>query len=138
MFQNIVNAFKNKEIRTKILITIALLFVYRLGCWLPVPGISPGSLVAENDTLLGLLSQIAYENYKRNSVTYAELGDTIAYPHGKHRTGYEHKRNEYRNPNFIIRITEYTIAYTAALIPAYGNTCSLRNRKYKRSDFGKS
>lgn len=58
MFQNIVNAFKNKEIRTKILITIALLFVYRLGCWLPVPGISPGSLVAENDTLLGLLSQI--------------------------------------------------------------------------------
>ena len=40
MFKTIVNAFKDKEIRKKILITIALLLVYRLGCWLPVPGIN--------------------------------------------------------------------------------------------------
>lgn len=39
MFQTIVNAFKIKEVRKKILITIALLFVYRLGCYIPVPGI---------------------------------------------------------------------------------------------------
>ncbi len=39
MFQTIVNAFKIKEVRNKILITIALLFVYRLGCHIPVPGI---------------------------------------------------------------------------------------------------
>ena len=38
MFQTIVNAFKIKEVRRKILITIALLFVYRLGCHIPVPG----------------------------------------------------------------------------------------------------
>ncbi len=40
MFQTIVNAFKIKEVRRKILITIALLFVYRLGCYIPVPGTS--------------------------------------------------------------------------------------------------
>lgn len=40
MFQTIVNAFKIKEVRRKILITIALLFVYRLGCYIPVPGIN--------------------------------------------------------------------------------------------------
>ena len=40
MFQTIVNAFKIKEVRRKILITIALLFVYRLGCYIPVPGVS--------------------------------------------------------------------------------------------------
>ncbi len=40
MFQTIVNAFKIKEVRVKILITIALLFVYRLGCYIPVPGIT--------------------------------------------------------------------------------------------------
>ena len=39
MFQTIANAFKIKEVRRKILITIALLFVYRLGCHIPVPGV---------------------------------------------------------------------------------------------------
>ena len=39
MFQTIVNAFKIKEVRNKMLITLALLFVYRLGCYIPVPGI---------------------------------------------------------------------------------------------------
>ncbi len=39
MFQTIVNAFKIKEVRRKILITIALLFVYRIGCYIPMPGI---------------------------------------------------------------------------------------------------
>ncbi len=39
MWQTIVNAFKIKEVRRKILITIALLFIYRLGCYIPVPGV---------------------------------------------------------------------------------------------------
>ena len=39
MLKTIVNAFKIKEIRRKILITIALLFVYRIGCYIPVPGV---------------------------------------------------------------------------------------------------
>ncbi len=39
MFQTIVNAFKIKEIRRKILITIGILFIYRLGCYIPVPGV---------------------------------------------------------------------------------------------------
>lgn len=61
MIKTLVNAFKNKEVRTKILITIALLFVYRLGCWLPVPGISAAvqdSVTGSEDTLLTLLSSI--------------------------------------------------------------------------------
>ncbi len=40
MFQTIINAFKIKEVRRKILITIALIFVYRLGCYVPVPGVT--------------------------------------------------------------------------------------------------
>lgn len=61
MIKTLVNAFKNKEVRTKILITIALLFVYRIGCWLPVPGISAAvqnSVSGSEDTLLTLLSSI--------------------------------------------------------------------------------
>lgn len=40
MWQTIVNAFKIKDVRRKILITLALLFVYRIGCYIPVPGVS--------------------------------------------------------------------------------------------------
>ncbi len=38
MFETLKNAFKVKEIRVKIWITLAFLFVYRLGCYIPVPG----------------------------------------------------------------------------------------------------
>ena len=61
MFQTLVNAFRNKDVRKKILITLALLFVYRLGCWLPIPGINgetySGS--AGSGDILGLLSMIS-------------------------------------------------------------------------------
>ena len=40
MWQTIVNAFKIKDVRRKILITIGLLFVYRIGCYIPVPGVN--------------------------------------------------------------------------------------------------
>ena len=38
MFKTIANAFKVKDVRRKILITLLLLFIYRVGCWLPIPG----------------------------------------------------------------------------------------------------
>ncbi len=47
MFQTIINAFKIKEVRRKILITIALIFVYRLGCYIPVPGVTAFSGLTE-------------------------------------------------------------------------------------------
>ena len=59
MFETLKNAFKNKEVRTKILITIALLFIYRLGCWIPIPGINAAALDSgTTDGLLGLLNGI--------------------------------------------------------------------------------
>ena len=39
MFETIKNCFKVKEIRKKIFITLLLLLVFRLGCYIPVPGI---------------------------------------------------------------------------------------------------
>jgi len=38
MFKTIANAFKVKDVRKKILLTLLLLFIYRVGCWLPIPG----------------------------------------------------------------------------------------------------
>ena len=39
MFETIKNAFKIKEVRKKIFWTLFLIFVYRIGCFIPVPGI---------------------------------------------------------------------------------------------------
>ena len=39
MFETIKNCFKNKEIRKKIWITLLILLVFRLGCYIPIPGI---------------------------------------------------------------------------------------------------
>ncbi len=47
MFQTIINAFKIKEVRKKILITLALVFVYRLGCYIPVPGVTAFNGIGE-------------------------------------------------------------------------------------------
>lgn len=58
MWQTIVNAFKIKEVRRKILITIALIFVYRLGCYIPVPGITSFAGL-ENYTFLTIMSGVS-------------------------------------------------------------------------------
>ncbi len=42
MFETLKNAFKVKEIRVKIWYTILFLIIYRLGCYIPVPGIGTG------------------------------------------------------------------------------------------------
>ncbi len=63
MFQTLINAFRNKDVRRKILITLGLLLIYRIGCWLPIPGISSevygGTAEGQTtNTLLYLLSSI--------------------------------------------------------------------------------
>lgn len=58
MFQTLVKAFKIKEVRNKILITLALLVVYRIGCYIPVPGISAGGLLGDTSESNFLYLQI--------------------------------------------------------------------------------
>lgn len=61
MFKTIVDAFKVKEIRNKILITLGLLLIYRLGCWLPVPGINVSAFSESigGQDFLSLLSSVS-------------------------------------------------------------------------------
>lgn len=58
MFKNIIEAFKIKEVRRKIWLTLAILLVYRIGCWIPTPGISLGAF-ADNVDDGGFLSIIS-------------------------------------------------------------------------------
>ena len=62
MFKNFINAFKVKEIRNKILLTFLLVLIYRLGCWIPVPGVDASafaSQVSGDEGFLGLLSSVS-------------------------------------------------------------------------------
>lgn len=61
MFKTLAEAFKIKEVRNKIILTLVLLFIYRLGCWLPIPGIDTGVLRSgvEGNTFLSLLSSVS-------------------------------------------------------------------------------
>lgn len=58
MWQRLINAFSDREIRRKILFSLAILLIFRLGCYIPVPGIAYDTLekAVGDNTLLGLMS----------------------------------------------------------------------------------
>ena len=60
MLQTIKNAFKSPEIRKKMLLTLGILLIYRLGCFVPIPGINLSTTfgaATEND-FMAMLSMI--------------------------------------------------------------------------------
>lgn len=61
MFKTLADAFKIKEVRNKLLLTLLLLFIYRVGCWIPIPGIDSEALGlnVENNMFLSLLSAVS-------------------------------------------------------------------------------
>lgn len=70
MFKTLGSAFKNKELRKGILMTLLFLLIYRLGCYLPVPGLK-ASVYADavnSETGTGILSLL-------NAVTGSALSN---------------------------------------------------------------
>lgn len=70
MFKTLGSAFKNRDIRKKILITLLLLLIYRLGCYLPIPGLEPSvySDAVSSETGTGILTLL-------NAVTGSALAN---------------------------------------------------------------
>jgi preprotein translocase subunit SecY len=60
MFKTLKEAWLNKDIRKKIFIVIGLVLLFRLGCWIPVPGINASAFShqVEGQTFLQLLSGV--------------------------------------------------------------------------------
>ena len=76
MFKTRASAFKNRELRKSMIITLILLLVYRLGCYLPTPGLSSAlyeSLVGSDTT--GVLSLL-------NAVTGSALSNAAIFALG--------------------------------------------------------
>lgn len=59
MFETLKNAFKSKDIRIKIWFTLALILVYRIGCYIPLPMINSGAVedwFTKGEDFFGILS----------------------------------------------------------------------------------
>ena len=61
MLETLKNAFKTKEIRVKIFLTLALLLVYRIGCFIPVPGLSADAIgdIFDQTSFLNILTSMS-------------------------------------------------------------------------------
>ena len=72
MFKTLKNAWAVKEIRMKILFTLAMLFIYRLGNFIPLPFVNREALqsffTANNSSLLGFLDMMAGGALSRLSI----------------------------------------------------------------------
>ena len=71
--------FKNKEIRNRILFTLAMLFVFRLGGGIPMPGINTQALTAGigDNGLLGMMNLLGGGAMERFSVFSMGVGPYI-------------------------------------------------------------
>jgi len=60
MFKTLMNAFAEKGIRKKMLMTLFVLLIYRIGCFIPVPGIEVSAVsgLLEGNTFFQVLSTI--------------------------------------------------------------------------------
>lgn len=71
MFKTLVNAFKVKDLRKKILITLGLLLIYRVGCALVCPGFDLSDAIAGNDTgtsFFGLMNMLSGDALSNGSI----------------------------------------------------------------------
>ena len=70
MIQTFLSLFKNKEIRGKILFTIAMLFIYRLGSAIPVPGVDSEILAASvsDNSIINMMNLLGGGTFERLSI----------------------------------------------------------------------
>ena len=67
MFKTFINAFKIKDIRKKILMTLLLIVVYRLGCFIPIPGVNTALLAeaVEQYDILGFMDLLTGSSFSQ-------------------------------------------------------------------------
>lgn len=70
MFETVRNAFKIKDLRKKIIYTLLMLVVVRLGCQIPVPGVDADVLTEwfANNNSLDFFSQLTGGSFERMSI----------------------------------------------------------------------
>lgn len=79
MFETLKNAFKIKELRKKIFITLGLILIYRIGCFIPVPGIDSAvfSSNLSGYDFLGVMSAVTGGSLSQGTLFAMGIGPYI-------------------------------------------------------------
>lgn len=79
MIHTMVSILKNKEMRKKILFTLAMLFIFRMGAKITVPGIDTTLLIAgvSDNSLLGMMNLLGGGSFEQFSVFAMGVGPYI-------------------------------------------------------------
>ncbi len=79
MLRTFASMLKNKEIRSKILFTLAMLLIYRIGAAIPVPGVDSTKLAAQisDNSLLSMMNMLGGGAFERMSVFALGVGPYI-------------------------------------------------------------
>ena len=135
MLSSLQSAFKIGELRNKLLFTLGLLFIFRLGAHIPVPGVNPAVMadLISSGALFGFFDVIsggAFKNfsllamsitpYINASIIMQLLTVVIPYLEKLAKEGEEGRRK-------ITQITRYTTA-VLAFVQAIGMVYALRGR----------
>lgn len=148
MFKNLKDAFATKDIRKKILMTLLILLIYRIGCFIPAPGLNPSMISSAFSSgsvnqFLGILSTITGGSLANgtlfslgiipyiNAFIIMQLLTLIIKPLEELSKKGEEGRQK------ITQITKY-VAILLAIIQAIGIVVSWNNSGYISVLFGKT
>ena len=87
MFKTLVNAWKVKDIRTKILYTLLLILLYRLGSYIPVPGVNATAIAATLEEyvavggFMNLFTGGAFSRYSLFAMGISPYITAVSYTH---------------------------------------------------------
>ena len=77
MFKTFIDFFKNKDIRKKLLFTLAILFIYRLGVSIPAPGVNTSVISLSANSLLNMMSILGGGSIEQMSIFSLGVGPYI-------------------------------------------------------------
>ena len=77
MFKTFTYFFKNKDVRKRILVTLLILFIYRLGSAIPAPGINSTIIKLSANSILGMMNILGGGSIEQMSIFSLGVGPYI-------------------------------------------------------------
>ena len=77
MFKTFIDFFKNKDVRKRILVTLLILFIYRLGSAIPAPGINSTIIKLSANSILGMMNLLGGGSIEQMSIFSLGVGPYI-------------------------------------------------------------
>lgn len=136
MFRTLINAFKDKDIRKKLIITFSLMLLFIIGTWIPTPGIDISVFKngINDNIILGLLSSVSGGALSKGAILALGVSPYIfasiivktasmAFPSLK-RLMQEGGEDARRKINFYTRIVAlvFAVAYAVGIIMAFSGS----------------